>query len=100
MTRRLTVIVALAVALAGCHAKAPEGKRYPMQGEIKALDASAKTATIDAGDIGDWMSAMTMEYPVKPDADFQKLHVGDHIRAVVVVVEPGYYVTDVKVVPK
>ncbi|HEV3197984.1 MAG TPA: copper-binding protein [Bryobacteraceae bacterium] len=98
MTGRLTVILVLAAALTGCRAKLPEGKRYPMQGEIKALDPTAKSATIDAGDIGDWMTAMTMEYPVKPDADFQKLHVGDHIQATVVVSEPGYYVTDVKIV--
>ena len=100
MTRRLTVILALALALAGCHSKLPEGKRYPMQGEIKALDATARSATIDAGKIGDWMDAMTMEYPVKPDAEFEKLHVGDRIQATVVWVGPGYYVTDVKVVPK
>ena len=30
----------------------------------------------------------------------KKLHVGDHIQATVVVLDPGYYVTDVKVVPK
>jgi Cu/Ag efflux protein CusF len=100
MSGRLTVILVLALALAGCRAKLPEGKRYPMQGEIKALDASAKTATIDAGKIGDWMDAMTMEYVVKPDAEFQKLHVGDHIEATVVVGDPAFYVTDVKVVPK
>ena len=58
---------------------------------------NAKTATIAAGKIGDWMEAMTMEYPVKPDAEFQKLHVGDKIEATVVVVDPAYYVTDVKV---
>ena len=71
-----------------------------MQGVVKALDANAKTATIDAGKIGDWMEAMTMEYPVKPDSEFQKLHVGDHIDATVVVEDPTYYVTDVKVTPK
>jgi Cu/Ag efflux protein CusF len=97
MTRTITVLLlALALMLAGCHGK-PEPKRYPMQGEVKALDAAAKTATIAAGKIGDWMEAMTMEYPVKPEADFQKLHVGDKIDATVVVVDPTYYVTEVKV---
>jgi Cu/Ag efflux protein CusF len=71
-----------------------------MQGEVKALDANAKTATIAAGKVGDWMDAMTMEYPVKPDAEFQKLHVGDKIEATVVVNDPSYYVTDVKVASK
>jgi Cu/Ag efflux protein CusF len=100
MTHRISVILPfLLLMLAGCAKQAPE-KRYPMQGEIKALDASSHTATIAAGKIGDWMEAMTMEYPVKPDAEFQKLHVGDKIEATVVVGDPAYYVTAINVVPK
>ena len=95
MTRRTTVLW-LALALAGCGAK-NQAKRYAMEGEVKALDPAAKTATIAAGKIGDWMDAMTMEYPVKPDAEFQKLHVGDRIQATVVVDGDKYYVTDVKI---
>jgi len=91
--------VLLALTLAACAEKKPS-KSYPMQGEIKALDAASHTATIDAGKIGDWMEAMSMEYPVKPDAEFQKLHVGDKISATVIVGDPAYYVTDIKVTPK
>jgi Cu/Ag efflux protein CusF len=97
MTRRFLLTAIAALALAACAAK-PAEKRYPMEGTIKALDASAKAATIDAGKIGDWMEAMTMDYPVKPDAEFAKLHVGDHIKATVVVEDVKYYVTDVTVV--
>src|SRR3954454_5408886 len=97
MMRRISFVLLLAVLLAaGCHKK-EEAKRYPMQGDIRALDPTAKTATIAAGKIGDWMEAMTMEYSVKPDAEFQKLHVGDKIDATVVVVDASYYVTEVKV---
>jgi Cu/Ag efflux protein CusF len=85
--------------LGGCAQKAAE-KRYPIKGDILALDATAHTATIAAGKIGDWMEAMTMEYPVKPDAEFQKLHVGDRIEATVVVGDPAYYVTEIKIAPK
>jgi Cu/Ag efflux protein CusF len=100
MTRRIFAFLPLWLPmLAGCTHKTPE-KRYPMQGEVKALDASAHTATIAAGKIGDWMEAMTMEYPVKPDAEFRKLHVGDRIEATVIVGDPAYYVTDIKVAPK
>jgi Cu/Ag efflux protein CusF len=97
--RRSLVILPVLLILAACTHKSPE-KRYPMQGEIKALDASAHTATIAAGKIGDWMDAMTMEYPVKPDAEFQKLHVGDRIEATVVVGDPAYYVTEIKIAHK
>jgi Cu/Ag efflux protein CusF len=100
MTGRLSVLLPLLLLmLAGC-AQKPREKRYPMQGEIKALDASAHSATIAAGKIGDWMEAMTMEYPVKPDAEFQKLHVGDRIEATVIVGDPAYYVTEIKIAPK
>ncbi len=95
----MVVLVSWLMMLAGCARKAPE-KRYHMQGQITALDASAHTATIAAGKIGDWMEAMTMEYPVKPDAEFQKLHVGDRIQATVIVGDPAYYVTEIKIAPK
>jgi Cu/Ag efflux protein CusF len=94
MTRRSTLLL-LPLLFADCAPK-DESKLYPMQGEVKALDPKAKSATIDAGKIGDWMEAMTMEYPVKPDAEYAKLKVGDRIQATVVVAGERYYVTDVK----
>jgi len=99
MTRRILLFAAMLLA-AACASPANE-KRYPMEGDIQALDAATKTATIAAGKIGDWMEAMTMDYPVKPDSEFAKLKVGDHIKATVVVVgDVKYYVTGVRVVEK
>jgi Cu/Ag efflux protein CusF len=93
----VSIAVLLCVTLSGCGGEKP--RRLPMHGVVKALDATTKTATIDAGKIDDWMEAMAMEYAVKPDAEFQKLHVGDKIEAIVVVEDVKYYVTDIKVVP-
>jgi Cu/Ag efflux protein CusF len=97
MTVARIAAAALVILLWGCHNQ-PQARRLPMHGEVKALDATSKTATIDAGKIGDWMEAMTMEYPVKPDTEFQKLHVGDKIDAIVIVEDMRYYVTDIKLV--
>lgn len=94
----IALLLLLALALAGC-GTAEVAKRYPMQGTVKSVDAAAKTANIDAGKIGDWMEAMTMEYPVKPDAEFAKLHPGDRIQATVVVTGEKYFVTEIRVVP-
>jgi len=97
MTRRDTLLIVATGALAGC-AKKTEGKTYAMDGEIKALDPSTKSATIRHGKIGDWMEAMTMEYRLKPDSEYQKLKVGDKIHATLVVnSDDSYYVTDVTV---
>jgi len=96
MTRRTGLWLLVSVALAGCAHKEPV-KRYPMEGEIRALDPATHNATIKAGKIEGWMDAMTMEYTVKPDAEFAKLHVGDRIQATLLVQDPTYWVTDVKV---
>ncbi|MGA2145847.1 MAG: copper-binding protein [Bryobacteraceae bacterium] len=97
MTRRTAFLIpALLLALAACGAKLAE-KRYPMEGDVMALDPASKTATIKAGKIGDWMEAMTMEYSVKPDSEFAKLKTGAHIKATVVVEDVKYYVTDIEV---
>src|SRR5579872_5109485 len=95
--RRLCLFLLAVAAVLSIGCAKEQAKRYPMQGEVKALDPAAKTATIAAGKVGDWMEAMTMEYSIKPDSDFAKLHVGDHIEATVVVKDTTYYVTDVKV---
>jgi Cu/Ag efflux protein CusF len=95
---RLLLALVVAIGLTACSHE--QAKRYPMQGQVKALDPTSKTAMIDAGKIGDWMEAMTMEYRVKPDVEYAKLHIGDRIEATVVVSGGSYFVTDVKVVPK
>jgi Cu/Ag efflux protein CusF len=100
MITRRTGLALMAALLAACAPKTAE-KRYSFKGEIKALDPASKSATIDAGPIGDWMEAMTMAYPVQPDSAFQKLHIGDRIEATMVVASnTKYYVTDVTVAPK
>jgi len=103
-SRFVILLLSLALVLAACSGgsapKEAAAKRYQMEGEIKAVDTANKTATIAHGQIGDWMGPMTMEYPIKPDAEFQKFHAGDKIKATVVVNDLSYYVTDVKVEPK
>jgi Cu/Ag efflux protein CusF len=95
MTRRVWLPLAMSLALAACHGS--KEKRYQFDGTIMALDPAAKTATIRAGQIGDWMDPMTMEYRIKPDSEFAKLHVGDAIHATAVVQDPSYYVTAINV---
>ena len=70
-------------------------RRYAMHGEVLRLDADGKIAAIKAGKIGDWMEAMTMEYPVKDAVEFASLHVGDHITATVSVQDLNYWISGI-----
>src|ERR1700739_2749558 len=58
MIRRVCLLLLVTAALVGCGG--PQEKRYQFAGTVTALDPANKTATIQAGHIGDWMDAMTM----------------------------------------
>ena len=77
-------------------AKDAQVKQYPMHGEVLRLDTKGKIAAIKSGKIGDWMEAMTMEYPVKDKTEFDKLHIGDTIDATVYVQGNSYWVADIR----
>jgi Cu/Ag efflux protein CusF len=121
-----TLIVAAALTLAGCSSAPPAEsktaapatatpappagatggsgqaaaiKRYPMHGKILSLDATEKSARIDAGPIGDWMGAMTMNYTIKDPAEFTKLTVGETFDATVFVDGDNFWVGEVKPAP-
>jgi Cu/Ag efflux protein CusF len=93
---RAAMLLAVCLLLGGCK-PAAHVRRYPMHGEVVALDEQNHTATIRHGKIGDWMGAMTMEYPIKNAADWKKLAPGAHIDATVFVSDAGYFVGDVRV---
>jgi Cu/Ag efflux protein CusF len=64
-------------------------REYTLHGEIMRLDPKEKIAVIKHQAIGDghtvWMGAMTMEFPVKDEQEFAKLHQGETIDATVYV---------------
>jgi len=93
------VILLCTLALFSCKKSSP-ARQYAMHGQILALSPQDHMATIKHEKIGDWMEAMTMEYPIKNEADFKKLAVGDRIDATVFVNDSSYYVGNIQVVGK
>jgi Cu/Ag efflux protein CusF len=120
---KLTTLIVLAAALTfvGCSpaptaapesATAPSGglgpaggsgatasiRHFPVHGKVLSVDAATKKARIDAGAIGDWMGAMTMNYPIKDDAGFAQLKEGVELDATVNVdPDDNFWLTDIKV---
>ena len=66
-----------------CRKAPPSEKVYALRGFIVSLDQQTRTATIKHEKIGDWMDAMTMEFPVRNPAEFAKLRAGEKITATV-----------------
>jgi len=100
---RTPLAIVLLLSLAACQqtavkeeAKDEPLKQYAMHGEVLRLDPQGKIAAIKAGKIGDWMEAMTMEYPVKEQPEFDKLHIGDKIDATVYVQGNSYWIGGVQ----
>jgi Cu/Ag efflux protein CusF len=93
---RCALLVAACLLLCGCK-QGSATRRYGFHGEVMALNPQEHTATIKHGKIGDWMAAMTMEYPIKNEADWKKLSVGEQIDATVFVNDASYYIGDVRV---
>lgn len=76
-------------------APAEPEKHYQLTGEVKTLDDKDQTVTIQHQAIGDWMSAMTMEFPVRSKEEFAQLHVGDRITATVNVQGNDYNISGI-----
>ncbi len=106
--RLFLVVAASLLALTACTKSEPVAekqlkstssepvKKYELHGVVSRVDPKDKIATIKHGAIGDWMGAMTMDFPVKDDADFAKLEPGKQVDATVYVQGLNYWVGDVK----
>lgn len=72
-------------------------KQYDLRGVIVDRDPMANTLKIDHEEIGDWMGAMTMSFPVR-GADVQSLpEEGETVTATVHVDGTDFWLTDVTI---
>jgi Cu/Ag efflux protein CusF len=80
---RVVTFLVCALLLCGCAAKKPSGPvhEYGVRGEVVSLDAKNQIATLKHEKIEGWMEAMTMGFPVKERAEFEKLRTGMRITA-------------------
>lgn len=79
------VSLVLCVAVCGCSkpasdAKSSGAKRFPLRGEVMAVNTTENVLTVKHEEIKDYMPAMTMEFSVPP-GDAEIVKVGQHIRA-------------------
>ena len=76
----------------------PNAKRYPLKGVVIAVDVAGRKVTVQHEEIPDFMSAMTMPFPVRDDPKvIEFLRPGDRIEARLVVDGDGstYFLEEV-----
>jgi Cu/Ag efflux protein CusF len=73
-------------------------QRYALHGKVVSLNEENKIAAIDHQEIVGWMGAMTMEFPVREQSEWEKLHVGEQINATVFVDATGFHLGEIEVV--
>lgn len=103
---RLLTVGCLALALLGCGGSEPEPEssrewvEYEMRGEVVELkDGEQMIAVIDHEEIGEWMGAMTMGFPVRDREEFDKLSEGARIKATVMARgHAEYYLDGIEVI--
>ena len=86
----------LLIGCAGTPAPETAVERYTLHGTIVQLNQQNMAATIEHDEIVGWMGAMTMDFPVKDQAEWEKLQVGDRITGTVFVSSDGYHLGEIK----
>ena len=102
-------LAATLLLLSGCSSAPPSAapstspsgniRRYEMHGKVVSVNTSDKSAKIDAAEIKGWMSAMTMDYPVKEAADLARLAADKSIQATVFVDGDNFWLGEIKDAP-
>jgi len=96
---RATILLAVIISVCACQRKKSVSslpiKQYELHGRVVRLNPQTHAAVINGQEIEGWMSAMTMEYPVKADNDYQSLSPGEHIRATVFVQGMDFWIAGI-----
>jgi protein SCO1/2 len=72
-------------------------KRYPLKGRVVRIDVPRQEVTIAHEEIPDYMSAMTMVFPIKGPAPYKALLPGAEVSATFAVAGADYWIEDVVV---
>ena len=74
-----------------------DAKRYPIKGEVVAVDKAKKKATIKHEEIPGYMEAMTMDFPIREDWVWEDLNPGANVFAELVVDDNGYWLEKIAI---
>lgn len=100
-----SVLVAAALAVAGCEARPDSAeqsatstaeKRYAIEGRVTAVAPDKRSVTLDHKDIPGLMQGMEMKFEVPDPAILEGIQAGDQVEGELVVKEGAYSITSLK----
>lgn len=81
---------------AACGSSSSNGREYALRGQVLALAADRKEASIKHQDIEGFMPAMTMSYKVQDPKEYEPFAIGDLLTATLVITDNDAYLKDLK----
>src|SRR5687767_1918836 len=81
------------ICLGACGGGGPaaDGRRYELKGKVVSVDRAKGEASVEHEDIPDFMSAMTMDFPIRDAEALKVMEPGDRVQATLVVTDDGYW---------
>jgi len=90
--KTFALLFSAALCLSACASKpADDGRRYELKGKVVSVDRAKGEATVAHEDIPGYMSAMTMDFPVRDAEALKAMEVGDGVQADLVVTDDAYW---------
>src|SRR5258706_15006316 len=96
MPLSFSIALASALTIGACTAKPADSHAYQLHGQVLAITADHKEATIKHEEIKGFMPGMTMPYKVRDAKEYEKLAPGDVIDGTLIVESNDAYLKDVK----
>lgn len=88
---RLVVLLAIAFGASGCS----QERKYPLRGQVLAVDPTKQEITVKHEDIAGFMPGMTMPFKARRAEDVASSKPGDLITATLIVAESTGYLDDI-----
>lgn len=95
--KSLALLFSAALCLAACAGPPAPERRYELKGRVVSVDRAKGEVGVEHEDIPGYMSAMTMDFPVRDAEALKVLEPGDRVQAALVVTDDAYWLDSVVV---
>jgi len=87
----LALLVSAVLCLDACAGKPADERRYELRGKVVSVDRAKGEVAVEHEDIPGFMSAMTMDFPVRDAEALKVLEPGDRVQATLVVTDDAHW---------